>query len=75
LFHRYAEDRIWSRRYNAIIMTAAFRAHNIPREALVVVLLFQEAVHREAAAAELARKIAVSINRASGARRSASEPR
>ncbi|HEX6863276.1 MAG TPA: hypothetical protein VF414_10700, partial [Thermoanaerobaculia bacterium] len=45
-------------------MVAVFRAHNVPREALAAVLLFQEAAHREAATAELAREVAASINRA-----------
>jgi tetratricopeptide (TPR) repeat protein len=47
-------------------MVAVFRAHNVPREALVAVLLFQEAAHREAATAELAREVAASITRARG---------
>lgn len=44
-------------------MVAVFRAHDVPREALAAVLLFQEAAHREAATAELAREVAASISR------------
>ena len=51
-------------------MVAVFRDHNVPREALAAVLLFQEAAHREAATAELAREVAASITRA---RRSAAK--
>jgi len=43
-----------------------FRDHNIPREALAAVLLFQEAAHRDAATAELAREVAPSLTRARG---------
>ncbi|MES1241214.1 MAG: hypothetical protein ABUT39_06300 [Acidobacteriota bacterium] len=49
-------------------MVAVFRAHNVPREALAAVLLFQEAAHREAATAELAREVAALLSRARGAR-------
>ncbi|MFL6290365.1 MAG: hypothetical protein ACJ759_05675 [Thermoanaerobaculia bacterium] len=45
-------------------MVAVFRDHNVPREALAAVLLFQEAAHREGATAELAREVAASITRA-----------
>ncbi len=45
-------------------MVAVFRAHNVPREALAAVLLFQEAAHREAATAELAREVAALISQA-----------
>ena len=45
-------------------MVAVFRAHSVPREALAAVLLFQEAAHREAVTAELAREVAASITRA-----------
>jgi tetratricopeptide (TPR) repeat protein len=45
-------------------MVAVFRAHDVPREALAAVLLFQEAAHREAATSELAREVAASISRA-----------
>jgi hypothetical protein len=44
-------------------MVAVFRAHDVPREALAAVLLFQEAAHREAATAELAREVAASLAR------------
>jgi hypothetical protein len=47
-------------------MVAVFRAHNVPREALAAVLLFQEAAHREAATAELAREVAALLLRARG---------
>lgn len=43
-------------------MVAVFRDHNVPREALAAVLLFQEAAHREAGIAELAREVAASIS-------------
>jgi tetratricopeptide (TPR) repeat protein len=49
-------------------MVAVFRAHNVPREALAAILLFQEAAHREAATAELAREVAALLTRARGAR-------
>jgi tetratricopeptide (TPR) repeat protein len=52
-------------------MVAVFHAHNVPREALAAVLLFQEAAHREAATAELAREVAESLIRARGARQGA----
>ena len=45
-------------------MVAVFREHNVPREALAAVLLFQEAAHRETATAELAREVAASLTRA-----------
>jgi len=45
-------------------MVAVFRDHNVPREALAAVLLFQEAAHREAATAELAREVAATLTRA-----------
>jgi tetratricopeptide (TPR) repeat protein len=45
-------------------MVAVFRDHNVPREALAAALLFQEAAHRDAATAELAREVAASITRA-----------
>jgi tetratricopeptide (TPR) repeat protein len=45
-------------------MVAIFRAHNVPREALAAVLLFQEAAHRQVATAELAREVAASLSRA-----------
>ncbi|HEX3130772.1 MAG TPA: hypothetical protein VH394_25775, partial [Thermoanaerobaculia bacterium] len=47
-------------------MVAVFRAHNVPREALAAVLLFQEAAHREAATAELAHEVAALLSRARG---------
>jgi tetratricopeptide (TPR) repeat protein len=47
-------------------MVAVFRAHNVPREALAAVLLFQEAAHREAATAKLAREVAASLTRTRG---------
>jgi hypothetical protein len=45
-------------------MVAVFRAHNVSREALAAVLLFQEAAHREAATAQLAREVAAALTRA-----------
>lgn len=45
-------------------MVAVFRAHDVSREALAAVLLFQEAARRETATAELAREVAASITRA-----------
>ena len=45
-------------------MVAVFRAHNVPREALAAVLLFQDAAHREAATTELVREVAALISRA-----------
>lgn len=48
-------------------MVAVFRTHNVPREALAAVLLFQESAHRDAATAELAREVAASLTRARGA--------
>ena len=47
-------------------MVAVFRAHNVSREALAAVLLFQEAAQRETATAELAREVAASLTRAHG---------
>lgn len=52
-------------------MVTVFREHNVSREALAAVLLFQEAARREAATAQLAREIAASISRA---RRGAPNP-
>ena len=45
-------------------MVAVFRAHDVSREALAAVLLFQEAAYREAATAQLAREVAASLIRA-----------
>jgi tetratricopeptide (TPR) repeat protein len=45
-------------------MVAVFRAHDVSREALAAVLLFQEAAHREAATAQLAREVAAALTRA-----------
>jgi tetratricopeptide (TPR) repeat protein len=47
-------------------MVAVFRAHDVPREALAAVLLFQGAAHREAATTELAREVAALLSRARG---------
>ncbi|HEX3131408.1 MAG TPA: hypothetical protein VH394_28985 [Thermoanaerobaculia bacterium] len=47
-------------------MVAVLLAHNVSREALAAVLLFQEAAHREAATAELAREVAAPLTRARG---------
>ncbi len=44
-------------------MVTVFREHNVSREALAAVLLFQEAAHREAATAKLARQVADSLSR------------
>ncbi len=45
-------------------MVSVFRDHDVPREALAALLLFQEAAHRETATAELAREVAASLTRA-----------
>ncbi len=45
-------------------MVAVFRAHDVSREALAAVLLFQEAARRETATAELAREVAATLTRA-----------
>jgi tetratricopeptide (TPR) repeat protein len=55
-------------------MVAVFRDHNVPREALAAVLLFQEAAHHDGATAALVREIAGSLTRARGERRNALEP-
>lgn len=45
-------------------MVTVFREHNVSREALAALLLFQEAAVRENATAELARQVAASLIRA-----------
>jgi tetratricopeptide (TPR) repeat protein len=45
-------------------MVTVFRAHNVSREALAAVLLFQEAARRETATTALARETAASLSRA-----------
>ncbi len=47
-------------------MVTVFRDHDVPREALAALLLFQEATRRETATADLAREVAASLNRARG---------
>jgi tetratricopeptide (TPR) repeat protein len=44
-------------------MVTVFRTHNVSREALAALLLFQEAARRETATADLARDIAASVIR------------
>jgi tetratricopeptide (TPR) repeat protein len=46
-------------------MVAVFRDHDVPREALAALLLFQEAARRETATTDLAREVAASLSRAS----------
>jgi hypothetical protein len=41
-------------------MVTVFREHNVSREALAALLLFQEAARRAAATAEMAREVATS---------------
>jgi tetratricopeptide (TPR) repeat protein len=53
-------------------MVTVFNEHNVSREALAALLLFQEAARRETATAELARKVAASLSAA--ARLSGSSP-
>jgi tetratricopeptide (TPR) repeat protein len=48
-------------------MVAVFRQHNVARESLAALLLFQEAAHRDAATAELVRKVAATLSRSAGA--------
>lgn len=45
-------------------MVTVFRAHNVSREALAAVLLFQEAARRETATTTFARETAASLSRA-----------
>jgi tetratricopeptide (TPR) repeat protein len=45
-------------------MVTVFRALEVAREPLAALLLFQEAAHRDAATADLARKVAASLTRA-----------
>ena len=47
-------------------MVAVFRAHDVAREALAALLLFQEAARQETATADLAREVAASLTRARG---------
>lgn len=44
-------------------MVAVFRDHDVAREALAALLLFQEAARRETATADLAREVAASLTR------------
>ena len=44
-------------------MVAVFRDHDVPREALAALLLFQEAARRETATTDLAREVAVSLSK------------
>ena len=46
-------------------MVTVFRTHNVSREALAALLLFQEAARRETATADLARQIATTLSRTS----------
>ena len=50
-------------RHLADEMVTVFRTHNVSREALAALLLFQEAARRETATADLARDIAASVTR------------
>ncbi|HEX3531514.1 MAG TPA: hypothetical protein VH988_31015 [Thermoanaerobaculia bacterium] len=50
-------------RHLAHEMVTVFRTHNVSREALAALLLFQEAARRETATADLARDIAASLIR------------
>jgi tetratricopeptide (TPR) repeat protein len=45
-------------------MVSVFHDHDVSREAMAAVLLFQEAARRETATAELAREVAASLSRA-----------
>ena len=45
-------------------MVSVFHEHDVSREALAALLLFQEAARRETATAELAREVAASLSRA-----------
>jgi tetratricopeptide (TPR) repeat protein len=47
-------------------MVTVFRDHDVPREALAALLLFQEAARRDTATGELAREVAASLTRARG---------
>jgi tetratricopeptide (TPR) repeat protein len=47
-------------------MVTVFRDHDVPREGLAALLLFQEAARRETATADLAREVAASLTRARG---------
>ena len=47
-------------------MVTVFRDHDVTREALAALLLFQEAARRETATAELAREVAASLGRMRG---------
>lgn len=47
-------------------MVAVFRHHDIPREALASLLLFQEAARQETATADLAQDVAASLKKANG---------
>jgi len=45
-------------------MVTVFREHNVSREALAALLVFQEAARRETATADLAREVAANLTRA-----------
>lgn len=45
-------------------MVTVFRDHDVPRESLAALLLFQEAARRETATTDLAREVAASLNKA-----------
>ncbi len=47
-------------------MVTVFRDHDVAREALAALLLFQEAARRKSATADLAREVAASLTRAHG---------
>ena len=53
-------------RHLADEMVTVFRTHNVSREALAALLLFQEAARRETATADLARQIATTLSRTEG---------
>jgi tetratricopeptide (TPR) repeat protein len=46
-------------------MVTVFRDHDVPREALAALLLFQEAARRETATTDLAREVAASLSKTS----------
>jgi signal transduction histidine kinase len=47
-------------------LVTVFRNHNVAREALAALLLFQEAARQETATAELAHEVAASLNKTRG---------
>ena len=58
------EGNLAAVRHLADEMVTVFRTHNVSREALAALLLFQEAATRETATADLARQIATTLTRA-----------